>query len=174
MSTFSTVDQLAKMLRQSKGPPIEELLNSCPDQPLGPPEGRIMVQKRGVGWIEGKRQKHRKSTLALRKRYPGYQSGYKVREEMKYGNMPNEGDPLREYVRARISHAKALWSRDLDTRETRLQFVDWLRDHVNGKTWIAPLWPFEPGFYEALQIIRLAYGLSRYPPPHVIRRWKDG
>jgi hypothetical protein len=30
---------------------------SAPDEPLGPPEGGMLVQKRGVGWLAGERQR---------------------------------------------------------------------------------------------------------------------
>ena len=91
---------------------------------------------------------------------------------MKYGSLPSDGAPLSEYVRARISHAKALWSRDVSTKQTRLQFVDWLRDHIDGKTWIAPLWPYGEGWSEALQLLRLSCGLPRHPATK-LRRWAD-
>jgi hypothetical protein len=88
---------------------------------------------------------------------------------MKYGRMPMPGAPLREFVRVRISHAKALWSRDVQSKDTTLQFREWLRLHVSGGTWIAPLWPDEvwpdggwADWSRFLQILRIAYGFPRF------------
>ena len=85
------------------------------------------------------------------------------------------GAPLTEFARARISHMKALWSRDISAGwAAQLQFRDWLRSHVNGETWIPPVWRNQPGWSEALQLLRVACGLPRFdlaitwelrPPP---------
>jgi hypothetical protein len=83
---------------------------------------------------------------------------------MKYGNPPTDDAPLRDFVRARISHAKALWSRDVEGNWTSLQFSDWLRLHVDGKTWMPPLWPDLPGWSAALQVLRVACDLPRFAP----------
>lgn len=166
-------DFLAEMARAGRAPTFELLLRFCPDEPLGPPEGRIMVRRAGVGWTCGERTCWQKPELRLRERYPGYQPGYRTRERMKYGNLPPYDAPLREFARARISHAKAVWSRDIANKKTRLQFIDWLPLHVDFQTLVAPVWPDGgPGptggpddkWSLSLQLLRLACGLPRFRP----------
>jgi hypothetical protein len=111
----------------------------------------------------------------LRMRYPGYQEAYWYREHMKYGHcfgrgplpdrpLPRAGAPLNDFVQARISHAKAGWSRDVSAGSTLLQFREWLKLHVNGETWLPPLWPDGSGWSEALQLLRIACGLPSVDP----------
>jgi hypothetical protein len=159
-------DYLAKMLSQGRAASLDKLLALCPDEPLAelePGESTKMGQVRGIGWT-GVPRPLSKADRALAERYPGLQLSHRKLEHMKYGNPPQDGAPLSEYVRARISHAKALWSRDLSARWTKLHFRDWLRLHVNGETWIPPVWPNSSDWSQALQVLRIAYGLPRLAP----------
>jgi hypothetical protein len=132
---------------------LDALLRLCPDEPLD-----LHLQASDATPSEYARWC--KSANALRAKFPGYQQSHWKREEMKYGNLPCDGAPLKEYVRARISHAKALWSRDVGGKETRLQFREWLPLNLDGKTLTPPLWPDWEGWSEALQILRVACGLT--------------
>jgi hypothetical protein len=159
-------DHLAEMLSRGEAPSLDELLALCPDEPLAEPEpgeSMKMAQVRSVGWVPVPRTLP-KASRGLAEKYPGLQVSYRKREHMKYGNTPKDGAALSEYVRARISHAKALWCRDIETRMTREQFRDWLKLHVNGETWIPPLWPEMFGWSEALQVLRIACGFPRFDP----------
>jgi hypothetical protein len=158
-------DHLAEMLSRGEAPSFDELLALSPDEPLAelePGESMKMGQVRGVGWVPVPRTLT-KASRALAEKYPGLQVSYRKREHMKYGNTPKDGAALSEYVRARISHAKALWSRDIESRKTRVQFRDWLPLHIDGKTWMEPLWADWSGWSEALQVLRIACGLPRPP-----------
>jgi hypothetical protein len=159
-------DLVLQMLRQGRSPRLDRLLALSPDEPLAeldPDESGKMKRVRGVGWTVVPRTL-RKSDWTLAEKYPGLQLSYSKLEQMKYGDTPPDGAPLSEFVRARISHAKALWSRDVLAKHTKLQFRDWLRLHIDGQTWIDPLWPDWPGWSEALQVLRIAYGLPRFAP----------
>jgi hypothetical protein len=153
------VDRLADQLRRNSAPPLDDLLVLSPDEPLADDCGRIrqyMTTGEHADWW--------KMASALRAKYSGFQVSPPKREEMKYGNPPTDDAPLRDFVRARISHAKALWSRDVEGNWTSLQFSDWLRLHVDGKTWMPPLWPDLPGWSAALQVLRVACDLPRFAP----------
>jgi hypothetical protein len=156
----NVIDFYAHMLREGRAPPLDDLLALAPPEPLGPPEDGAAQWPARV--------------LRTRAQFPGYQPGYWYREALKYGDarsplakaehaMPAAGAPLSEFVKKRLQHARALWSAEVGARKTLKQFVDWLRDHVDGKTLVAPLWPDNPGWAEALQILRLSFGLPRFP-----------
>jgi hypothetical protein len=176
-------DLLAAMLARGDAPTLDALLALCPDEPLADVDDidrRDMGNKGYAKWWSW--------AAELRLQYPGFQSAYWYLEHMKYGRscgplpdrpLPDAGAPLKEFLRARISHAKALWSRDIAAGWTQSQFRDWLRLHINGETWIPPLWPDTPGWSEALQVLRIAYGLPGLdptitwelrPPPRGARR----
>ena len=121
------VDRLADQLRRNSAPPLDDLLVLSPDEPLADDCGRIrqyMTTGEHADWW--------KMASALRAKYSGFQVSPPKREEMKYGNPPTDDAPLRDFVRARISHAKALWSRDVEGNWTSLQFSDWLRLHCKS------------------------------------------
>jgi hypothetical protein len=151
-------DILAEMLPRGEAPTLDAL-DLCPDEPLAvieePGGTRTTRNNNGAFW---------KKAYPLRAKYPGFQADHWVLEEMKYGNTPDAGAPSSEFVRARISHAKALWSRDISAGWTQFQFRDWLRLHIDGETWIPPLWPEGLGWSEALQVLRIAFGLPRFAP----------
>lgn len=167
-------DFLAEMLSLGQRCTIDELLELCPDEPLAD------LEDRDLKWVTAREHaKWWKRAAELRAQYPGFQAAHWFLEQMKYGNVPDPGAPLGEFVRARLSHAKALWSRDISAGGTRLQFPEWLGLHINGETWILPLWPDSPGWSEALQVLRIACGLPRMaptdtwerrPPPWSLRR----
>jgi hypothetical protein len=165
-------DPLRQMLHQGRAPSLDWLLALSPDEPLAelePDESGKMKRVRGVGWTVVPRTL-RKSDWALAEKFPGLQLSYRKLEHMKYGNTPPDGAPLSEFVRARISHAKALWSRDVSAGWTRLQFRDWLPLHIGGKFWMPPLWAdWSGGWAEALQVLRIACGLPRFAPTET---WK--
>lgn len=181
--TLPADDLLAAMLARGDAPTLDAILALCPNEPLVDLDDhdlRCMTPKEYAEW--------RARAAELHLRYPGFQAAYWYLEYMKYGwsrgPLPNRphpyaGAPLKELVRARISHARALWSRDIEAGWTQLQFRDWLRLHVNGETWIPPLWPDQPGWSEALQVLRIACGLPSLdptitwklrPPPRGTRR----
>ena len=169
-----TDDLLAAMLARGGAPtldalpPLDAILALCPNEPLADVDEndrQFMTPGEHAEW--------RREAAELRLQYPGFQDAYWYLEYMKYGwsrgplpdrPLPNTGAPLKELVRARISHAKALWSRDISAGWTQSQFRDWLRLHVNGETWIPPLWPDKPGWSEALQVLRIACGLPSLDP----------
>jgi hypothetical protein len=164
------VDFLAEQLRRNFAPNLDTLLALSPDEPPADVDGltrQLMTPAEQTRWWD--------TVGMLSAKHRGYQASPRKREEMKYGNRPADDAPLSDFVRARISHAKALWSRDVECGWTDLQFPDWLRRHVNGKIWITPLWPDDPGWSQALQLLRLACGSPRFaptgtwrlrPPPH--------
>jgi hypothetical protein len=161
-------DHLAKMLSRGEAPSLDVLLTLCPDEPLADVDEidrQMMTTREHAKWWT--------RAAELRMQYPGLQDAYWYLEYMKYGRsrgplpdrpLPDTGAPLAEFVRARISHAKALWSRDISARWTRLQFRAWLRLHIDGKTWIPPLWPDWSGWSEALQVLRIACGYPGFDP----------
>jgi hypothetical protein len=161
-------DLLAAMLARGDAPTLDALLDLCPDEPLADVDEidrEGMTARRHAEWWSW--------ATDLRIQYPGFEDAYWYLEYMKYGRsrgplpdrpLPYAGAPLSEFVGARISHAKALWSRDVSCRWTQLQFRDWLRLHCDGETWIPPLWPDQPGWSEALQVLRIAYGLPGLDP----------
>jgi hypothetical protein len=159
-------DPLLQMLHEGRAPSLDWLFALSPNEPLAeldPEESEKMKPVRGVGWTVVPRTL-RKSDWALAEKFPGLQLSYRKLEHMKYGDTPPDGAPLSDFVRARISHAKALWSRDVLAKHTKLQFRGWLRLHIDGQIWIDPLWPDWPGWSEALQVLRIAYGLPRFAP----------
>jgi hypothetical protein len=156
------IDFLEHMLHNSKAPTLDKLLALAPDEPLGPPEGLLMVQKRGVGWTVGHRQRWPKSVLATtRAKFPGYQPGHWFRENMKYGRCPREGASLCQMVTVMLNHAKAKWSGEIDGRKTRLQFKEWLPRYLDNETLC---WCGAPGLDAAREILRIACRLSRFSP----------
>ena len=140
--TFPVDDLLAAMLARGDAPSLDTLLALCPDEPLVDLDNhdlRFMTPVEYAEWQAG--------AAELRGQYPGFQTAYWYLEYMKYGwsrgplpdrPLPDAGAPLKEFVRARTSHAKALWSRDVEAGNTQLQFRDWLRLYINGETWISP------------------------------------
>lgn len=167
------VDFLTETLSRGEAPSIDWLLALCKDEPLADVDeisrGRMTAKEHASWW---------RRAADLRLRFPGFQAAYWYLEYMKYRRscgplpdhqLPDAGAPLIEFIRARISHAKALWSRDVWNGWTQLQFRDWLRLHIDGRTWIPPLWPDAPGWSEALQVLRIACGLPRHAPTQT---WK--
>lgn len=165
-----TADHLAAMLSRGKAPSLEALLASCPDEPLADVDE---IDRREM--TAGEHAKLRSRAASLRMQYPGFQFAYWKLEHMKYGHcfgrgplpdrpLPCAGAALSEFVRAQTSHTKAMWSGDVWTGRTQSQFRDWLRLHIDGKTWLPPLWPNLPGWSEALQVLRIACGLPRFDP----------
>jgi hypothetical protein len=138
---------------------LAKLLALCPAEPLVAPKIQCLPEER-----ETILPKMMREIYDLAARFPGYQADYRKREEMKYGMLPRDGAPLKEYVRAGLSHAWAIWSRAVENGWTRLQFRDWLALHIDWQTDIPPLWPDQPGWREALELLRLAYGLPGTPP----------
>ena len=164
----AVADNLAEMLLRGQRPTLDMLL--ALDEPLADLDDhdlRRMTPREHANWW--------KKATELSAQYPGFQSAYWKLEHMKYGHcfgrgplpdrqLPNTGAPLSEFVRARDSHAKALWSGDISAGWTQLQFREWLRLHVDGKTWIPPLWPDHPGWSEALRVLRIACGRPGFDP----------
>ena len=170
----ATYDLLrSQLLRAGRAPSIGALLALSPDEPLAefePDESQKLGQVRGIGWTLVPR-KITKAGRKLAERFPGLQLSYRKRERMKYGSLPSDGAPSSEYVRARISHAKALWSRDVSTKQTRLQFVDWLRDHIDGKRGLRRFGPMVKGGPRRCNFWP-SCGLPRHPATK-LRRWAD-
>jgi len=75
----------------------------APDEPVGPCERRILTPQR----IPATSKKWPKTVFVTREKYPGYQPGYRYRENMKYGWRPTDDASLSEYMTAMINHAKA-------------------------------------------------------------------
>ena len=161
-------DLLAAMLLRGEAPTVEMLLALCHHEPLADLDDlalRWMTAKGHAKWWA--------RAVATRLQYPGFQAAHWFLEYMKYGRgrgpvpdrpLPDTGAPLSGFVQARISHAKAGWSRDVSAGWTQLQFRDWFRRHISGETWLPPLWPDQPGWSEALQLLRIAYGFPRVDP----------
>jgi hypothetical protein len=156
------IDLYYEMLIRGLAPMLDVLFALCPDEPLGPPEGWVVVETPEEGEVLVKRREWEIRTRYMNRLHPGYQPGYRFREKMKYGNRPEDDAPLAELVRARINHAKALWCGDLEAGRTKLQFPEWLPFHVDWDTQVKPLWPDDNGWSEALQLIRIACGLPRF------------
>jgi hypothetical protein len=152
-------DFLDAMLREGRTPTLDVLLALAPDEPLGPPEGFIYRQKRGSGWVLSERQCWSKAVHAFRDKFPGYQPGYRFREEMKFGRAPLSDAPLSAWVATLITHAKAKWSGVVEAKRTRLQFRDWLPEYLDHDMLC---WRGGPGLDEANQILRIACGLPRF------------
>ena len=162
-------DHLAAMLSRGEAPSLDALLDLCPDEPLADVDEidrEGMTAGRHAEWWN-------RPLPTSATQCPGFQDAYWYLEHMKYGRsrgplpdrpLPYAGASLSEFVGARISHAKALWSRDVSCRWTQLQFRDWLRLHCDGETWIPPLWPDGRGWSGALQVLRIACGLPGFDP----------
>jgi hypothetical protein len=151
---------LDSFLPTCKAPLLDELLKLAPEEPIGPCERKILLQKPGVGWVVGEAKKWRKSVFVLRQKFPGYQPGYRFRENMKYGRQPRcENAPLAEWVTVMLNHAKAKWSGEIDAKRTRLQFKDWLPYYLENKTLC---WCGDPGLDSAREILRIACKLSGF------------
>jgi hypothetical protein len=158
-SAAHAADILAEMLSRGEAPTLDVCLAFCPNEPLAD------LDERGLRWMTPREHaKWWKRAAELRMEYPGFQAAHWCLERMKYGNLPNPCAQLGEFVRARDCHAKALWSSDISAGWTQLQFPDWLRWHINGETWIPPVWPDNPGWSEALQILRMACGFPGFDP----------
>jgi hypothetical protein len=155
------VDFLEVMRRNDKAPKLDELLKLAPDEPIGPCERIILVQKPGVGWVEGKAKQWPKSVSDLRAKFPGYQPGYWFRENMKYGDVPADDAPLSEWVAKMIDHAKAKWSGEIDGRKTRLQFKEWLPYYLDNDRLC---WTGHPKLRRARELLRIACGMPRFAP----------
>jgi hypothetical protein len=163
-------DTFVATLLRGRAATLDTLLALCPGEPL------VDLPDCTLEWMTARAHgKWWKRAAELRLQYPGFQAVYWKLEHMKFGHcfvgcplphrpLPAPGSPLVEFVRARISHAKALWSRDISAGWTELQFREWLRLHVNGETWMPPLQPDAPGWSEALQVLRVAYGFARLDP----------
>lgn len=159
------VDFLAVQLANGSAPTLDKIFEQYHFEPLGPPEGLIMVQVRGVGWVEGERQRWPKSVLALRERFPGYQPGGRFREMMKYGRCPPPDAPLREQIRQVLDHARAKWCGFVGAGKTKKQFRDWLPEYLDDDNLC---WRIDQ-LASALQILRLACGLPRF---HATRKMR--
>lgn len=107
----------------------------APDEPLGPPEGSVMVRQRGIGWIVHPRSRWTKKIIDRHAKYPGFQPGHRYREDMKYGRTPHGGS-VADWKTAFINHSKAIWSRDLLGGRHRQQFADWFCTYIRDvKPW---------------------------------------
>jgi hypothetical protein len=114
-ATPTVADNLAEMLSRGEAPTLDTLLALCPDEPLADLDERdlkSMTPREHAKWW--------KRVAELRMQYPGFQAAHWYLERMKYGALPNPGAPLSEFVRARDSHAKAGWSRDISCGGTQL------------------------------------------------------
>jgi hypothetical protein len=140
---------------------LDEILKLSPNEPIGPCERVILVQKPGVGWVEGKAKKWPKRVFDLRATFPEYQPGYRFRENMKYGNCPADDAPLSQWVAKMLNHAKAKYSGELEGGKTRLPFKEWLPYYLdnNGLCWTG-----HPKLDEAREILRIACGMPRFAP----------
>jgi len=157
------IDPLANLLRSGRAPSLDYILREiAPPEPLGPPEGGVMVQRPGMGWVEGKHQRWPNSVIMRSERFPGYQPGYRFRESRKYIS-PRPDAPLSKWVKSFVDTARSHWSVDIgaDRGATRLQFKDWLPQYLNDNDWF---WRFGERWGEAAQILRLACGLPQFPP----------
>jgi hypothetical protein len=152
------IDFLAAQLANGRAPTLDIILKMFRDEPLGPPEGEIMVRVRGAGWCVGQRQRWPKSVLDRRARFPGYQPGHRFREMMKYGRCPPPDAPLRAQIRQVLDHARAKWSGAIDAGTTKKQFRDWLPEYLDDDSLC---WRIDQ-LASALQILRLACGLPRF------------
>jgi hypothetical protein len=120
-------DLLAAMLARGDAPTLDALLDLCPDEPLADVDE---IDREGM--TAGRHAEWWSWATDLRIQYPGFQDAYWYLEYMKYGRsrgplpdrpLPYAGAPLSEFVGARISHAKALWSRDVSCRWTSCSFA---------------------------------------------------
>ena len=164
-----TADHLAEKLSRGEASSLDALLALCPDEPLADLDEldrQWMTPREHAKWWT--------RAAELRVQYPGFQEAYWYLEYMKYGRsrgklpdrpLPNTGAPLADFVHARVSHGKALWSRDVSAGWTRLQFRDWLKLHIDGKIWIPPLWPEMCGWSEALHKSSASRTVSRAMRP---------
>jgi hypothetical protein len=154
------VDYLEVMLRNGKAPPLDELLELMPDEPLAPPH-----DVKDTGWLECEdayREDWLREARELHAKYPGYQDSYWKREEMRWSNYPTDGSPLIEFVRALIGYLKADWCDYILNKDTCLQFRQWLPGHLDPNSfWLQRK---TAGWPEALQILRIACGLPRFAP----------
>jgi hypothetical protein len=136
------------------------LAEYAPDEPLGPPEGNDDVYVPGEGWSFPPRTRWPKCVFDTREKFPGYQPGYWYRENMKYGHCPADGAPLREWIAALLSHARAKWSGYIDGKQTKLQFVEWLPSYLgdDGLRWHAGTMD------AAAECLRVKYGMPPMAP----------
>jgi hypothetical protein len=111
------------------------------------------MQKCGMGWVEGERQRWPKRVLALRQKFPGYQPGHRFREEMKYGDMPPDDAPLSAWVAKELNFAKAKWSGEIDGKKTKKQFKEWLPYYLDND---ALCWIGHPKLERARELLRTA------------------
>ena len=95
------------------------------------------------------------------KRYPGYIPDHRQREQLKYRLCPIEHAPIEDWIVQILNHATAKWSGEIEGGEKR-QFVDWLPIYLES-----PNFRWDLGYanrVKAQSLVRLAWGLSRFPP----------
>jgi len=150
-------EYLEILLHEDKAPPLDMLLELVPEEPLAQLEEsdrKLMTDAEYRHWVN--------DAIATRAKFSRYQTTHWKREDMKYGNLPREGDPLIDFVRARITHATAKWCNELDCGDTKLQFKEWLPSHLDPNPLLLQ-WEWG-GWSKALQILRIACGLPRFAP----------
>ena len=125
-----------------------------------PPTRIILKQIKGAGWGEGTRVGFTTRSRRLMERFPGYVPGHWQREELKYGQCPIENAPIEEWIVQVLNHATAKWSGEVDGGEKR-QFVDWLCVYLESPNF---RWDLDyANRIKAVGLVRLAWGLSRFP-----------
>lgn len=147
-------DYLKYRLRDERPILPEVLLKLAPPEPLVEPD---RSQLRHL--TDAEFRDELTEDKALRQKFPGYQSDCHFREHMKYGRRPPEDAPSREQVRQVLYHAMAKWSVEVQFGRTNKQFIDWIPIYLESDL----CWRIDQ-LAEALQILRLAYGLPRFDP----------
>ena len=139
----------------------EVLLKLCPDVEISPPKKLILRQMKGQGWGQGIRIGFDARTRKLMERFRGYIPSYEQREQLKYRQCPPDDAQLDDWIKQFLNHAKAKWSIAIDSGEKR-QFADWLYDYLQlpGLRWNTGI----ENHLKAESLVRLAWGLSRFPP----------
>ena len=132
------------------------LATYAPDEALGPPEGGVLTPQR----VPTERKKWPKQVFETREKFPGYQPGYRCRENMKYGRNPTLDAPLHEHLAVLINHAKAKWSGYIDGKGRKLQFAEWLPLYLDDKGMRWDLSRDEA----ATQFLRQKYGMPPLAP----------
>ena len=125
-----------------------------------PPTKIILKQIKGGAWVESTRVGFTKRWRTLMERFPGYIPDYRQREQLKYHLCPPEHAPIEEWIAQVLNHATAKWSGEVDRGEKR-QFVDWLCVYLESTNFRWKL-----GYanrVKAESLVRLAWGLSRFP-----------
>ncbi len=142
------------------------LAEYAPDEPLGPPEGNDDVYVPGVGWTFPLRKRWPDEVYAVREKFPGYQPGYRYRENMKYGRRPDDDAPLSAWVTTLINDAKATWSQFVGANNTNLQFVEWMPSYLDDDNL---RWKRVGKLDAAAQFLREMYGMPPLAPT-----WRAG